>query len=86
MRTARCEALLEPLDENQPGQSTTGSGGATNVTARSIGKNTTINTTADGLARSKLRWESMRNPVGLDLIEQVQQMQIEMDAIKGITN
>ena len=82
-RTARCEALLGPLEERKPGQSAPD---ATNLTnSRSIGKNTTINMTADGLARTKLRWGSVLNPVGLDLIEQVQQMQIDMDAIKKVT-
>ena len=41
---------------------------------------------ADGRARTKLRWGSVLNPVGLDLIEQVQQMQIEIDAIKKVTH
>ena len=49
VRTARCEALLKPLEESKPGQS---GPDATNLTSRSIGKNTTINTTADEPARS----------------------------------
>ena len=47
-RAARCEALLEPLEESEPGQSTPD---ATNLTSRSIGQNTTLNTTADALLR-----------------------------------
>ena len=82
VRTARCEALLEPLEESKPGQSAEST---MNLTSRSIGNSTTINTTADGLARTKLRWGSVPNPVGLDLIEQVQQMQIDIDDIKKVT-
>ena len=43
VRTARCEALLQPLDERKPDQSAPGADGAANVTERSIGKNTTVN-------------------------------------------
>eukprot|EP01045_Picozoa_sp_COSAG04_P030160 COSAG04_NODE_5159_length_1717_cov_4.026576_1_plen_246_part_00 len=69
VRTARCEALLEPLEEHKPDQSTPG---ATNLTNRSIGTNT-INTTAGGLARPKLGRGTVQNPLSGDGHAQVQE-------------
>ena len=83
-RTARCEALLEPLAERKPGQSAPD---AMNLTNRSIGNNATIIApTAAGLARPKLRWEDvLRNAAGMDFLKRINQMQIEIDAIKKVT-
>ena len=61
--------LLEPLEERKPEQSTPGAGGATKATKRSIGKNTTINTTADALAPSKPRPGSAHSPLGILSVE-----------------
>ena len=47
VRTARCEALLEPPEMSNPSQSARGTQGATNAN-RPIGKNTTTNTTMIG--------------------------------------
>ena len=65
-RTARCETLLEPLEERKPEQSTPSAGGATNATERSIDKNATVNMMADELARSKLGPGSAPNLLGMD--------------------
>ena len=42
VRTARCEALLEPPVQSKPGQSAPGARGAPNSIDRTIGKNTPI--------------------------------------------